>query len=155
MKDGTLDISDKILSKLDIVLAAAHSNFKMPRQDTTKRICRAMENPNVDILAHPTGRVIQKREGYQIDFDEILTCAKRTGTILEINSYPARLDLNDAHIKKAVQAEVKLSLGTDSHAKNQLSNMEFGVSQARRGWAEKKDIINAMGYGDLTEFLKK
>lgn len=154
-KNGSLDISDEVLAKMDIVLAAAHSNFKMAKPDMTKRICRAMENSNVDIFAHPTGRIIQKREGYQINFDEILACAKRTGTILEINSYPDRLDLNDAHIRKAVEAGVKLSLGTDSHSKNQLSNMEFGVSQARRGWAENKNIINAMGHEELVKFLKK
>lgn len=153
-KDGTLDISDEVLAQLDIILAAVHSNFKMPKAEMTKRICRAMENKNVDIIAHPTGRIIQKREGYQVDFEELFSCAKRTGTILEINSYPDRLDLNDFHIKKAIEAGVKLSFGTDSHAKNQLTNMEFGVSQARRGWAEKGDIINTMGYNEIREFLK-
>ena len=154
-KDGTLDISDKILTKLDIVLASVHSNFKMPIEAMTRRICKAMENPHVDIISHPTARVIQRREGYQVDFDELLECAIRTGAVLEINSYPSRLDLNDVHIKKAVEAGVKLSIGTDSHSKNQLHNIELGIAQARRGWAEKKDIINTMEYEELIKFLKK
>lgn len=154
-KDGTLDISDKVLAKLDIVLASVHSNFKMPREEMTKRICRAMENPNVDIISHPTARVIQRREGYQIDFEELFKCAKKTGTVLEINAYLNRLDLNDVHIKKAIEAGVKLSIGTDSHSKNQLHNIELGVAQARRGWSERKDIINTMSCEELIRFLKK
>jgi DNA polymerase (family 10) len=151
-KDGTLDIPDDVLSRADIVLASVHSNFKMSREDMTERICRAMENPNVDIIAHPTGRVIQRRSGYEVDFEKVLECAKRTNTVLEINSYPDRLDLNDVHIKKAVEAGVKLSLGTDSHSKTQLGYLELGVAQARRGWAEKKDIINCLSYEELMKF---
>ncbi len=154
-KDGTLDISDKVLAKLDIVLASVHSNFKMSAEDMTERICRAMQNPHVDIIAHPTARVIQRRSGYEVDFAKLLECAKKTGTVLEINAYPDRLDLNDVHIKKAVEAGVKLSIGTDSHSKIQLGNIELGIAQARRGWAEKDDIINTMSYEELAKFLKK
>ena len=154
-KDGSLDILDKVLAKLDIVLASVHSNFKMSKKDMTERICRAMENPHVDIIAHPTARVIQRREGYEVDFDKILECAKKTNTVLEINSYPDRLDLNDVHIKRAIEAGVELSIGTDSHSKTQLHNIELGIAQARRGWAEKKDIINTMDYEELLKFLKK
>lgn len=154
-KDGTLDISDKVLAKLDIVLASVHSNFKMPRQEMAERICVAMKNLHVDIIAHPTARVIQRRAGYEVDFEKLLECAKRTGTVLEINSYPDRLDLNDVHIKKAVEAGVKLSIGTDSHSRTQLRNIELGIAQARRGWAERKDIINTMSYEELIKFLKK
>jgi len=153
-KDGTLDVSDKVLAKMDIVLASVHSNFKMSRLDMTERICRAMQNPHVDIIAHPTARVIQRRSGYEVDFEKLLACAKRTGTVLEINSYPDRLDLNDVHIKKAVQAGVKLSIGTDSHSKTQLRNIELGIAQARRGWAGRKDIINTLDYSELINFLK-
>ena len=154
-KDGTLDIPDKVLAKLDIVLASVHSNFKMSRQDMTKRICQAMANPHVDIISHPTARVIQRREGYQVDFEKLLECAKKTGTVLEINAYPDRLDLNDVHIKKAVEAGVKLSIGTDSHSRTQLRHIELGIAQARRGWAERKDIINALNYEELIRFLEK
>jgi DNA polymerase (family 10) len=153
-KDGTLDIGDEVLAKLDIVLAAVHSNFKMPRAEQTERICRAMKNPHVDIIAHPTGRIIGGRSGYEIDMDKIFDCAKETGTVLEINSYPNRLDLKEIFIKRAIEKGIKLSLGTDSHSKNQFRNMEFGVAQARRGWAEKKDIINTMDYSELMIFLK-
>jgi DNA polymerase (family 10) len=153
-KDGTIDVSDKVLAKADIVLASVHSNFKMSRQDITKRICKAMENPYVDIIAHPTARVIQGRHGYDVDFDELFKCAKRTGTVLEINSYPDRLDLNDVHIKKAIEAGVKLSIGTDSHSKTQLRNIELGIAQARRGWATSKDIINTLNFSELIDFLK-
>ena len=121
----------------------------------TKRICKAMENPHVDIIAHPTARVIQRRPGYEVDFDELFACAKNTGTVLEINSYPDRLDLNDVNIKRAIGAGVKLSIGTDSHSRNQMHNIELGIAQARRGWAEKKDIINTMSYDELIKFLKK
>jgi DNA polymerase (family 10) len=154
-KDGTIDISDKVLAKADIVLASVHSNFKMSRDQQTKRICKAMENSHVDIIAHPTARVIQGRHGYDVDFDELFACAKRTGAVLEINSYPDRLDLSDVNIKRAIEAGVKLSIGTDSHSKTQLHNIELGIAQARRGWAEKKDIINTMSYEELIKFLKK
>ncbi|OGZ33627.1 MAG: DNA polymerase III [Candidatus Portnoybacteria bacterium RBG_19FT_COMBO_36_7] len=154
-KDGTIDISDKILAKADIVLASVHSNFKMGKEEMTKRICRAMENPYVDIISHPTARVIQGRPGYEVDFDKLFECAKRTGTVLEINSYPDRLDLSDVNIKRAIGAGVKLSIGTDSHSRNQLHNIELGIAQARRGWSEKKDIINTMGFEDLIVFLKR
>jgi len=153
-KDGTIDISDKVLAKADIVLASVHSNFKMSREQQTKRICRAMGNPHIDIIAHPTARVIQGRPGYEVDFDELFACAKRTGTVLEINSYPDRLDLSDVNIKRAIGAGVKLSIGTDSHSKNQLRNIEFGIAQARRGWAEHGDIINTMNYQELMNFLE-
>jgi DNA polymerase (family 10) len=153
-KDGTIDISDKVLAKADIVLASVHSNFKMSRQEQTKRICKAMSNPHVDIIAHPTARVIQGRPGYEVDFDELFACAKRTGTVLEINSYPDRLDLSDVNIKRAIAAGVKLSIGTDSHSRNQLHNIELGIAQARRGWATSKDIINTLNFSELLNFLK-
>jgi len=154
-KDGTIDISDKVLAKADIVLASVHSNFKMGREEMTKRICKAMENPHVDIISHPTARVIQGRPGYEVDFDELFACAKKTGTVLEINSYPDRLDLSDVNIKRAIEASIKLSIGTDSHSKNQLHNIELGIAQARRGWATRKDIINSMSYNELIDFLDK
>jgi len=153
-KDGTIDISDKVLAKADIVLASVHSNFKMSRAEQTKRICKAMENSHVDIIAHPTARVIQGRPGYEVDFEKLFECAKRTGTVLEINSYPDRLDLSDVNIKRAIEAGIKLSIGTDSHSRNQLCNIELGIAQARRGWATNKDIINTLNFSELLNFLK-
>lgn len=141
-KDGSLDARDEILEKLEVVIASVHSSFKMNREGITKRIVRAMENPHTDIIGHPTGRVIFQREGYPLDLAEVLKTAKRTKTALEINAYPRRLDLKDIDVRKAVEAGVKLAIGTDAHSISQLSFMELGVAAARRGWAEKSDILN-------------
>ncbi len=155
LKDGSIDIKDESLKKLDYVIAGIHSNFKMEKPQMTERIIRAMKNPNVDIISHPTGRILKRRDEYQIDFDKILRVAKETGTILEINAWPERLDLNDQNIRRTKTAGVKMIINTDSHQKEQLRFMEFGVAQARRGWAEKKDIINCWPLGKLLTYFKK
>jgi len=152
--DGTIALEDKYLAKFDIVLGSIHSNFKMSRADMTKRLIRAMENPHIDIISHPTGRVIHRRSGYELDMEEIFRSAARTKTILEINSYPDRLDLNDLNIRRALEHGVKLSLGTDSHSKNQLHNLDLGIAQARRGWATKKDIVNCLNAEEILKLLK-
>jgi len=149
--DGNLDMPDEILAKLDIVLAAVHSNFKMDKATMTKRLIRAMENPHVDVIVHPTGRVIMRREPYQLDFEEIFKAAQKTKTALEINAYPNRLDLKDTDIRQAIEAGVKLVINTDSHNINQLHFMELGISQARRGWAEKRDVLNTRPLEKLLE----
>jgi DNA polymerase (family 10) len=154
MKDGSIDIKNEALKKLDYVIAGIHSNFKMGKDEMTERIIKAMENPNVDIISHPTGRILKKRDEYQIDFDRILKMAKDTGTILEINGWPERLDLNDQNIRRAKEVGVKMAVNTDSHNKNHLRFMELGISQARRGWAEKKDIINCWPLKKFLKFLK-
>lgn len=150
-KDGTLDIKDEVLAKLDVVGVAVHSHFNLPRKEMTERITRAMRNPHADILFHPTGRVIQKREPYDVDMDAIIKTAKETGTVLEIDAYPDRLDLKDEHVRKVVQAGVKLVIDSDAHSVNHIRFLDFGIAQARRGWAEKKDVINTR---PLKEFLK-
>jgi len=149
LPDGSIDIQDEFLKKLDYVIAGVHSAFKTPKEKMTKRIIRAMKNPNVDIISHPTGRILKKRDEYQIDFDEILRVAKETNTILEINSYPERLDLNDINIKKAKEVGVKMVINTDTHQKDQLRYIEFGIAMARRGWAEKNDIINTYSLEEI------
>ncbi len=154
MSDGSIDIDDKVLAQLDYVIAGVHSGFKMEKEKMTERIIRAMKNPNVDIISHPTGRLILRRDEYQIDFEKILKVAKETGTILEINSYPERLDLKDTNIRKAKEAGVKMVINTDSHQKGQLRYIEYGIAQARRGWAEKKDIINTQPLEKLLKFFK-
>ncbi|MDD5547890.1 MAG: DNA polymerase/3'-5' exonuclease PolX [Candidatus Pacebacteria bacterium] len=143
LKDGSLDLPDNILSKLDIVSVSVHSLFNLSREDQTNRIKKAIENPNVNILNHPTGRIINKREAYQLDIDEIIKQAKKFGVAMQINAFPDRLDLKDEHIRKCVEAGVKMSIDTDSHSVNHLPFLEYGISQARRGWATKNDIINA------------
>jgi len=150
-KDGTLDIADDTLAKLDVVGVAVHSHFSLSREDMTRRVIRAMENPHADILFHPTGRLIQKREPYDIDIDEVIKAAKRTGTVLEIDGYPDRLDLKDEHVRKAVEAGVKLVIDTDAHNVNHLSFLHYGIATARRGWAKKSDILNTKS---LKEFIK-
>jgi len=154
LNDGSIDIEDETLAKLDYVIAGVHSTFKMDKEQMTERIIKAMKNPYVDIISHPTGRLINQREEYKIDFDKILQAAKETGTVLEINAHPMRLDLNDHNIRRAKEAGVKMLINTDSHEKSQLNLMEYGVAQARRGWAEKKDIINILKYTNIIDFLK-
>ncbi len=155
LNDGSLDIDDKVLSQLDYVIAGIHSNMKMTKEEMTGRLIRAMKNPYVRIISHPTGRLINQRDEYALDFDKILEVAKETNTVLEINSSPMRLDLNDKNIRKAIEKGVKLIINTDAHHKEQLSLMRFGVSQARRGWATKNDIINSWPLEKLLKFFKE
>ena len=154
LNNGSIDNKDKALKKLDYAIAGIHSSFKMPKKNMTERLIRAMKNPHIDIISHPTGRVIKKRDEYQIDCNKILKTAKETKTILEINSFPERLDLNDQNIKKAKEVGVKMIINTDAHHKDHLRFMEFGISQARRGWAEKKDIINTQPLDELLKFFE-
>ena len=154
LADGSIDIKDEALAKLDYVIAGVHSQLKMGRKEMTERIIKAMRNLNVDIISHPTGRIIQRREEYEIDFDEILKVAKETKTILEINSSLSRLDLKDINIRKAVAAGVKMAINADSHHFDYLRFLNLGISQARRGWAEKKDIINTQPLDKLLKFFK-
>ena len=154
LSDGSIDIKDEALKELDFVIAGVHSSFKMEKTKMTERIIRAMENPHVDIISHPTGRILKRRDEYQIDFDKILRVAKETKTILEINSYLERLDLNDQNIRRAKEAGVKMVINTDSHHKDHLRFIEFGIAQARRGWAEKEDIINCWPLEKMLKFFK-
>lgn len=154
LADGLIDIKDEALAKLDFVIAGVHSQMKMTKEKMTERIVKAMKNPNVDIISHPTGRILKHRDEYEIDFDKILRTAKETGTILEINANPLRLDLNDKNIRKTKEAGVKMVINADAHHKEQLRFMEYGVFQARRGWAEKGDIINAWPADKMLKMLK-
>ena len=154
MADGSIDITDEALAELDFVIAGVHSHFRQPREEMTRRILRAMRNPHVDIISHPTGRILKRREEYEVAVDDLLKAAKETGTILEINSYPERLDLGDVNILAAKQAGIRMVINTDTHHVDQLHLMSFGISQARRGWAEKKDIINAWPVAELLKMLK-
>ena len=154
LKNGEMDISDEILSKLNVVGGAVHSNFNLTQVEQTKRIIKAMENPNVDIIFHPTGRIIQKREAYKVDIEAVIKAAKRTKTVLEIDAYPNRLDLKDEYIRKAVAAGVKLSIDSDAHSISHFQYLELGVAQARRGWAEKKDVINTRPWPEMLKLLK-
>ncbi|MBA7499117.1 DNA polymerase/3'-5' exonuclease PolX [subsurface metagenome] len=152
--DGSLDSSDEILSKLDVVIAAIHSGFKQESKIITERLIGAMQNRFVSIIAHPTGRLIGYRESYQVDIDKIMNMAAKTGTILEINAYPERLDLNDVYCRMAKDKGVQLAIETDAHSIDGLEFMNLGVDVARRGWLEEKDIINTLPLDKLLKRLK-
>ena len=139
--DGSLDFSDEILKKLDVVVASIHSGFK---QRVTERMASAMKNPYVHIIGHPTGRLISRREGYEVDLGRVMEIARDTGTALEINAFYDRLDLSDIACRKAKDLGVTLAIGTDSHSVAQLEFMKFGLAVARRGWLEKGDLLNTL-----------
>jgi len=151
--DGTLDYSNKILKQFDYVIIGIHTAFKMEKSMMTKRITSAMENEHVDILAHPTGRLLGKRDAYEVDVDELIDTAKRTGTRLEINAFPERLDLDDVHVRQAKDHGVQISIGTDAHSIQHFDFMRFGIATARRGWLEKKDILNTLAPQDVLKTL--
>jgi len=152
--DGSLDYPDELLKKLDIVVAAIHTRFRRSRYEMTKRIIKAIQNPHVNILAHPTGRLLGVRDAYEVDLDEILKVAKINKIALEINAFPERLDLNDINCRKAKEYGVMISINTDSHITNQLDYMALGVSVARRGWLEPENIINTKPIKQIIKFLK-
>jgi DNA polymerase (family 10) len=154
-RDGTLDIDDETLAALDVVGIAVHSHFDLPRAEQTARFVRAMENPHADILFHPTGRRINKREACDVDVDAVIAAAGRTGTVLELDAYPERLDLRDEHVRKAIAAGVPLVIDSDAHAVRHLTfPREWGVDQARRGWATKKDVLNTRPVEEFLAGLK-
>jgi DNA polymerase (family 10) len=150
---GFPDVPDKILENMDIVIAGIHSGFNQNRTELTRRILAAMENDNVDIIAHPTGRKIQERNAYELDLERIFEASNDTKTLLEINSQMNRLDLKDMDIKIAVEHGCKMVVNTDAHSTMDLKNMELGIATARRGWAEKVNIINTMPLKKLLKFL--
>jgi DNA polymerase (family 10) len=148
-KDGSLDLPDEILSRLEVVVASVHSSFKQGRETMTARIIRAMQNPYVTILGHPTGRLLGEREAYEIDLDQVIRAARDTGTCLEINAFPQRLDLDDIHCKRARELGVMMAIGTDAHTNSQMETMALGLAVARRGWLERNDLLNTMSRDDL------
>jgi DNA polymerase (family 10) len=152
--DGTLDFHDDVLQTLDIVVASIHSGFKQTKEQLTSRIVAAMKNPYVSIIAHPTGRLIGERDAYEVDMDEILKTAKETGTAMEINAYPLRLDLSDIYAKKAKELRIPIVISTDAHVTTQFNFMSYGVSIARRSWLEKEDIANTLEVKQLLKKLK-
>jgi len=153
--NGEIDVPDKILAKLDLVLAGVHDHFSLPKEKMTARVIRAIKNPYVNVIVHPTGRVIFQRPAFEVDMDQILKTAKEFGVAMEINSFFDRLDLRDEDVRKAVGLGVKMVINTDAHNKNQMQLMEYGIAQARRGWAEKKDILNTWPLEKLLAWFHK
>ena len=155
LKDGRLDLPDTSLAKLDVVVAAVHSFFDLPRAAQTNRVIRAMTNRHVSIIAHPTGRLIGEREPYDIDMERVIAAARELGCHLEVNSQPERLDLNDNYIHAAKQAGVALAISTDAHSTDAYEYIRFGIDQARRGWLTAGDVLNTRPLADLRQMLRR
>ncbi|MCL5795621.1 MAG: PHP domain-containing protein, partial [Patescibacteria group bacterium] len=153
MANGNLDLSDKYLAKLDFVIASVHSGFRQEKDKMTQRIIKAISNTNVNVLGHPTGRLIEKRSGIEADWEKIFKIAAQNKVAMEINAQADRLDLNDSMILLAQKYGIKFIISTDSHNIPQLNNIRYGVAMARRGWCEKKDILNTLSLNDFIKAL--
>jgi DNA polymerase (family X) len=154
LKDGALDYEDALLAELDFVVASVHTSFNVGEEAMTERIVRAMNNPHVRVIGHPTGRILERRDPYEVDVSRLIREAAATNTVLELNSYPDRLDLAVPYVREAMEAGVKISIDTDAHDESALSLVNYGVSQARRAWVEKERVINCMPLGDFEKYLK-
>src|SRR6056297_3977223 len=155
LDDGRLDFPDELLEKLDLVVASIHSKFNLDAEAQTKRIIRAMENPCVHIIGHPTGRQIGQRRAFDVDMERLVDAAKDTGCVLELNANPIRLDLSDVHCRMAAERGVRIALSTDAHSTGGLGNIRYGVDQARRGWLSADDILNTRGWSALSKTLAR
>ncbi|MBI4526039.1 MAG: DNA polymerase/3'-5' exonuclease PolX [Deltaproteobacteria bacterium] len=155
LPDGSLDLPDDVLEQLDVVVAAVHAKMDMTQSEMTKRVLKALAHPAITILAHPTGRLINHREPFAIDLEEIFHAAKRTQVVVELDAQPDRLDLNDLHLFRAREIGVKIAINTDAHSTGQLRFMRYGIDQARRGWLEKRHVLNAMAQPQLEMWLKQ
>ncbi len=154
LKDGTLDYEDDLLAELDFVVASVHTSFRISEEAQTERIVRAMNNPYVRTIAHPTGRLLNKREPYAVDVSRLIREARATNTALELNAYPDRLDLSVPYVREAVGAGVSITIDTDAHDETALSFAKFGVSQARRAWVEKESVVNCLPWTEFEKYLK-
>ena len=154
LADGRLDFPDEVLAKLDIVTASIHSSLRQPREQVTQRLFNAIRNPHVDIIGHPTGRMIPNREGADLDMSLILTTAVEHGVAMEINAHPARLDLDDVHARRLVELGGLLSINTDAHTSGQPGLVRFGVGMTRRGRCRTKDILNTCPIEEVLGYTK-
>ncbi|MEJ2023799.1 MAG: PHP domain-containing protein, partial [Deltaproteobacteria bacterium] len=155
LKDGSLDLPDDVLGKLDLTVCSVHYYRNLSRRKQTDRIVRAMSNPHFNILAHPTGRLINEREAYDVDLEEVIQAAADLGCFLELNSHPDRLDLSDRYCRMARDMRVKVAISTDAHSAEELGLIRFGVGQARRGWLESDDVLNTRSLKQLKKLLKR
>jgi DNA polymerase (family 10) len=152
--DGSLDYEDYVLEALDFVIASVHTSLSQPREQVTQRMLNAMNNPHVDMIAHPTGRLLPDRPGADLDMDLVLKTAVATGTILEINAHPSRLDLRDSHVRRAVELGVKIAINTDAHHPDHFAFRHFGVAVAQRGWLTKENVVNTWPVEQFLAFVK-
>jgi len=155
LKDGSLDLPDEVLDKLDFTVCSVHSHFNLTSGRQTERIIRAMDNPHFSILGHPSGRLINEREPYPLDMEKVIEAARERGCFLELNAHPDRLDLNDRHCRLAKERGVKVAISTDAHSTQGLNNMRYGIYQARRGWLSRDDVINTRRAADLLKLLRR
>ncbi len=153
LADGSLDLSDEMLEKLDIVLVSIHSRFNLPAEEQTGRLLKALDHPEVDILAHPTGRMINQRDPYEFDLDAVLERAAERGVAVELNAHPDRLDLKDTHLMKAKALGIPIVIDTDAHRTQDLDLIRYGIDQARRAWLTKEDVLNTRPLKDLQAWL--
>lgn len=155
LADGSLDLPDSILKRLDLTLGAVHSNFDLDAERQTERIVRAMDNRHLNILAHPTGRLIGERRPYEVDVERVMAAARERGCFLEVNAHPSRLDLNDVHCRTAREIGLKLAISSDAHSTLGLDVMRFGIDQARRGWIGPDDVLNTRPWSELAKMLAR
>jgi len=154
LEDGNLDLSDSVLEQMDLVIASVHSHFNQPAEEMTSRLLKAIENPNVSIIGHPTGRILLRRDAYPFDMDAVLEAAARNKVAMELNAYPDRLDLCDRHLRMARQRGVKIVINTDSHHTSHLEKIRFGVLQARRAWLTPADVLNTLPTEQFARAMK-
>jgi DNA polymerase (family 10) len=155
LKDGSLDMPDEILSELDLVLVSVHSFMNLGRSEMTDRVIRALEHPEVDILAHPTGRILNRREPFEMDVEAVLQAAAALDVAVELNAHPHRLDLNESHVRRAKELGVRVAIDTDAHSVGDLNYMSYGVDQARRGWLEPEDVLNALSLEEFRSWMMR
>ena len=155
LENGSLDLPDTLLKELDLTVCAVHYKFNLSKEKQTERIIRAMDNPYFNILAHPSGRLINEREPYEVDLERLMKAALERGCYLELNAHPDRLDLTDIDCKMAKEMGLKVVISTDAHSKGDLDFIRFGVGQARRGWLEPEDVLNTRSLKDLLKLLKR
>jgi DNA polymerase (family X) len=154
LADGTLDLSDSVLEQMDLVIASVHSHFNQSAEEMTARLVKTIENPNVSIIGHPTGRLLLRRDAYPFDMDAVLQAAARNKVAMELNAYPDRLDLCDRHLRMAKQHGVKIVINTDSHHTSHMEKIRFGVLQARRAWLTANDVLNTLPVEKFAEAMK-
>jgi DNA polymerase (family 10) len=155
LRDGSLDMTDEVLEELDLVVVSVHSLMDMDRVSMTDRVISAIRHPQVDLLAHPTGRLLRRREPFQIEMEEVLQAARDLDVAVEINANPNRLDLSDVHAHRAKELGVKVAINTDAHSVQRLDHMSYGVDQARRAWLTKEEVLNTMTLEQFREWLNR
>ena len=155
LADGSLGLPDEALARLDVVVASIHSSLRQDRETITQRCLKAIQNPHVDILGHPTGRLLGRRPPSDIDLERVLQACAETKTVVEINANPARLDLNDIYARRAVESGCKIAISADAHAPEELDLLPYGVATARRGWLTPADVINTRSATEMLKLLKR